>query len=210
MTKTIIFDMWGTIIENGVFPSPVRQIKNMLRINMQFSEYIVQFEDIFMLREFENLTEAFNEVCKSFSINPPPFVLDRCIGLWNKNSILAKPFPETFEVLGKLKGNKLILVSNTDQFSSEQVIKKFELEKYFAEVILSYKYGKLKTNPDFFETLVSDLNLEKEDVLVIGDSIESDMQPAERAGLKCVLVDRREKREYPNKIKNLNEIDAFL
>jgi hypothetical protein len=27
MVKILLFDMWGTIIENGVFPSPVRQIK---------------------------------------------------------------------------------------------------------------------------------------------------------------------------------------
>ena len=90
MTKTLLFDMWGTIIENGVFPSPVRQIKRILRIYMPFPEYITQFEEVFMLNEFENLTEAFKQVCTQFNISPPGTIIDKCVGLWNKNSILAK------------------------------------------------------------------------------------------------------------------------
>ncbi len=32
MVKLIIFDFWGTLVENGIFPSPVRQVKYILRI----------------------------------------------------------------------------------------------------------------------------------------------------------------------------------
>lgn len=211
MKKTLLFDMWGTLIENGVFPSPVRQVKRMLRIREPFPEYITKFEDIFMLNEYENLTESFKEVCRQFNLTPPPFVVDNCVGLWNKNAILAKPFPETLEVLEKLKKKyKLVLIANTDQFSANQVIKKFGLEKYFDNIILSYKFGKLKTSEGFFKDLEKELKTKKENMILIGDSLESDMLPAEKAEIKSILIDRRDKREYTPKIKSLEELEEKL
>lgn len=209
--KVLIFDMWGTIIENGVYPSPLRQIRRILRINAPFPEYITKFEDVFMLNKFENLTDAFHEVSKAFNIKPPSFVIDKCVGLWNKNAILAKPFPESIEVLEELKKKyKLVLVSNTDQFSSEQVIKKFNLDQYFEKVILSYKFGKLKTNPKFFDAVLKDLKVAHKDAVMIGDSLESDVKPAEDAGIKAILVDRKDRREHANKVNSLVQIESML
>ena len=45
---------------------------------------------------------------------------------------------------------------------------------------------------------------------MIGDSIESDMEAAAKAGITGVLVDRRGKRTYPKKIFTLNEIEEVL
>ncbi len=211
MVKVILFDLWGTIIENGVFPSPVRQIKRILRINLDFSDYIVKFEEVFMLREFDNLTEAFKEICNEFELTPPDFVVDKCVGLWNKNAILAKPFEESLEVLSTLKEKyKLVLLSNTDQFSADQVIKKFDLEKYFDKIVLSYKHGKLKTNPETFKDIANDMGVDVTDMVMIGDSLESDMKPAEEAGAKAVLVDRRDRREHDPKVLTLSGIEEVI
>lgn len=211
MVKVIMFDMWGTVIENGVFPSPLRQIKRILRINAKFPVYITKFEESFMLNNFENLTEGFKEVCKLFDINPPPFIIDKCVGLWNKNAILAKPFEEALETLAELKnGYKLVLLCNTDPFSADQVIKKYNLKDYFDEIFLSYSFGKLKTSENYFKEILKKMKLKKDDVLMVGDSLESDMKPAENAGIKTVLIDRFERREYENKIKSLDQLMGVL
>jgi len=104
----------------------------------------------------------------------------------------------------------LALVSNTDPFSADQVIKKFSLEKIFDNIFLSYKFGKLKTSKGFFDQIEKDMKTKKKDLTMIGDSLESDMKPAKEAGVKSILIDRREKREYEVKIKSLEELESVL
>ncbi len=210
--KGVFFDFWGTLVENGVFPSPVKQVKYILRLNIPFSEYIQQFEKSFMTKEFESLTDAFNNVCRSFNIRPPQFVIEKLVGMWNKNSLLAKPFPDTVKTLEMLKekGIKIGLISNTDQFSINQVIDKFDLRKYFDVVVFSYNEGMLKSDKELFDVALDKLKLDKEEVLMVGDSMESDIKGAENAGIKPLLIDRRDKREYENKIITLKDIEKYL
>ncbi len=212
MIKTIIFDFWGTLVENGTY-SPVRQVRNILNLrDMLFSEYIIKLERAMMLRKFADLKEAFENVCKEFAISPPPYKLNTLIGMWNKNWLLAKPYPETIQLLGELKKNyKLVLISNTDNFSVEPVLKKFDLEKYFDLILLSYKTGILKTDKQMFEQALKNFGIKPEEVIMVGDSIESDIKPAEEFGIKAVLVDRRNRRQdFPNRILKLDEIKSFL
>lgn len=212
MVKLIIFDFWGTLVENGVFPSPVRQVKYILRIEEPFSDYIIRFEEVFMLKKYDDLYSAFESVCEAFGIEPEKFILDRLVGMWNKHKLLAKPFRETVALLEKLRkdGYKLALISNTDCFTTEEVLDKYDLKKYFDEIVFSYKVNLLKTNPKMYEMILEKLKVDKSDALVVGDSIETDVKGAKNAGIKAVLVDRRDRREFSPKINNLDELEQFL
>ncbi|MFH2028721.1 MAG: HAD family hydrolase [Nanoarchaeota archaeon] len=211
MVKAILLDFWGTIVENGVFPSPVKQVRFILDLDIEFSEYIQKFEETMMLKEFESLTAAFTEVCKAFKVEPTEDKIEKLVGMWNKNKFFAKPYPDTKNTLDKLKETyRLILISNTDCFSVKEILEKFQLENYFDEVLLSYETGKLKTHEGFFDDLLKKLKLKKEEVIMVGDSLQSDMAPAEAAGIRSVLIDRRGRREYKEKVKYLSEIPKLL
>lgn len=212
MVKLIIFDFWGTLVENGVFPSPVRQVKYILRIEEPFSEYIVKFEEVFMLKKYDDLYSAFEAVCGAFGIEPEKFILDRLVGMWNKHKLLAKPFRETVALLERLKmdGYKLALISNTDCFTTEEVLDKYDLKKYFDEIVFSYKVNLLKTDPKMYEMILEKLKVDKSDALVVGDSIETDVKGAKNAGIKAVLVDRGGRRGFDPKISNLDELEQYL
>lgn len=211
MIKAVLFDSWGTLLETGVFPSPAKQVQRILRIQLPFSEYVTKFEHIFMLGKHANLRDAFVQVATEFNVSAPPFIIDRLVGMWNKNMLLARPFPETVEVLTKLKkDHKLALVSNTDPFSIDPVIEKFDLRKHFHIIACSYEIGYLKTDRQMFEHVLRKLAVKKNEVVMVGDSMESDIAPAEAYGIKAVLVDRRNTREYPNKVATLAELDRFL
>ena len=210
--KAIIFDFWGTIVENGVFPSPVKQVRYLLWLKeIPFSEYILKFEEAFMTKKFESLSNGFEEVCKAFKIQPDQYKIDKVVGLWNKNRLLAKPFPETMQTLEELKKkHKLVLIANIDNFTIEPLLEKFDLKKYFDGIFLSYETGKLKTNPDFFKDILKKLKLKEKDVVMVGDSLESDIMPAETAGIRAILLDRRGHREYKEKISSLEELKEIL
>jgi len=210
MVKVIIFDFWGTLVENGVW-SPIKQVRNILGIRMPFSQYVVRMEKAMMTQQFATLKEAFEAICAEFGVECTQDKLDRLIGMWNKSWMLARPYSETETVLEKLSQDyKIILVSNTDSFSVNNVLNKFALNKYFSEKFLSFETKKIKTDPQFLQEVLEKLNVSPEDCVLIGDSVQSDMLAAKNVGIKAVLVDRRNSRDFHPKIKTLEELEKVL
>ncbi|MGV8171351.1 MAG: HAD family hydrolase [Candidatus Woesearchaeota archaeon] len=210
MVKAIIFDLQGTLVENGVFPSPMKQAKYILRIDAPFSDFVMRFERAFMIKQHSSLKEAFGMVCEEFHVMPKDFVLEKLIGLWNKNKLLSKLYPDTLPAIQKLKEKYvLILVANIDCFSREMV-EKHKLGEYFNEMVLSCDAGMLKSDKGFYNTILNKLGLDTDDVVIVGDSIESDMETARNAGIKGILLDRNDRREYSNKILSLNDLENYL
>lgn len=210
MAKVILFDFWGTIVENGVW-SPVKQIRNILNIRIPFQEYIVRMEKSMMTSNYESLREAFENVCQEFNIPIEDEKIDKLIGLWNKSWMLAEPYSEVNESLQKIKqGHKLILVSNSDKFSIRNVLEKFKLNNYFDSIYLSCDLGKIKSDPNFFRIILNEENINPEDCIMIGDSIQSDIIPAKENKIRTILIDRRNSREYHPKVKDLKELEKVL
>lgn len=209
MVKAILFDFWGTLVDNGTY-SPLRQSYGILRARMSFSDFVQAFEKAFMTKKFDEQSQGFAEACNALGIPVKSFVTDKLIGLWNKNRMLAKLYPETIDVLAALKEKyQLCLVSNTDALI-QQVIERLDLAKYFDKTFFSFETGLLKTDKELIDSVVKKLKLKKEDLVMVGDSIETDIAFAENAGIKAVLVDRKGNREYKLKIKDLTELQKVL
>jgi len=206
MVKAIFFDFWGTLAENGTY-SPLKQTFRILRARMPFGQFAEQFERTFFTKPFEDQVEAFTIVCNTFNCPPKPFIIDKLVGVWNKNKLLAKLYPETIDALKALKdkGFKLYLISNSQSNTIEPLIEKFGMKELFDGLFVSCSEGCLKTD-GLFETALEKTKLSKDEVVSVGDSIETDIRGAERAGIKAILVDRRGTRDFPNKIALLTEL----
>lgn len=210
MTKALLFDFWGTLVETGIH-SPIKQVQDILAITLPFSDYVVRMEKAMMTTKFDSLTAAFQAVCQEFQIEPTEEQIEQLIGMWNKSWMLSKPYYEVEQVLAQLQKNyRLILIANTDCFSLPRALEKFNLRKYFEKAYLSFEQGTLKTDSAFFEKIREDLELTPEDCVVIGDSIESDIKAAQQAGIKAILVDRRNRRDFNPKIRNLRELARIV
>ena len=210
MVKIIFFDFWGTLMENGVW-SPIKQVKTILGIKVPFEDYVVRMEKVMMTASFSSLKEAFKALSTEFEVPCDDEQMDSLIGMWNKSWMLARPYDEVVATLEHLQKNyKLILVSNTDCFSIDSVLNKFALRPYFKEIILSYEIGKIKTDKDFFPSLIARLKVKPEECVMVGDSLQSDIEPAQQAGIKAVLIDRKNRREAELKITNLQELEGVL
>ncbi len=210
MIKVLLFDFWGTLMENGVW-SPTRQVKEILGIPLLFSEYVVRFEKNMMTTDFPDLKTAFENVAQEFNVECSERQMEMLIGMWNKSWMLARPYPETIEMLAELqKKYRLVLVSNTDRFAINNVLNKFGMRKYFERVFCSYELGVIKTDSEFLSKVLTELGVTTEECVMIGDSLESDMFPAQKAGIKAVMMDRRGSRQFGSKIRNLNELEKAL
>lgn len=210
MTKAILFDFWGTLVEAGLH-SPIKQVQDILAIELPFSEYVVRMERAMMTMPFNALTEAFEAVCREFRIEPTAEQMEQLIGMWNKSWMLSRPYYEVEPVLAQLQNKyRLILISNTDCFSLPRALEKFQLGKYFEKSYLSFEQGILKNEASFLSKIMEELQVQKEDCLLVGDSIESDIAAARNAGIRAVLVDRRNRRDFSPKIQHLRELQRML
>ncbi len=210
MVKAILFDFWGTLVENGIW-SPIKQVKHFLDVRLPFSEYVVRMERAMMTEEFETLKDAFKRVCQEFDVPATDDLLDQLVGLWNKNWMLAEPYEDTVKVLKKLKKNyKVILVSNSDCFGISKVMEKFKLKGLFDKTFLSCEVGMIKTDENFLKKVVDELGISVEDCLLVGDSMHSDIMAAKKTGMKAVLIDRRDTRDYAPKIKSLTDLEGIV
>lgn len=210
MVNAILFDFWGTLVETGIH-SPIKQVKDILAIDLPFSDYVVRMERAMMTTKFDSLTQAFEAVCKEFTIESHPDQIEQLIGMWNKSWMLSRPYYEVESVLAQLQPKyRLILISNTDCFSLPRALEKFKLERYFEKMYLSFEQGILKNESAFLDKVMEELELSPEDCLIVGDSIESDMAAARNAGIKAVLVDRRNRRDYTPKVQHLRELQRTL
>lgn len=211
MIKAVVFDFWGTLMQQGVRPSPLRQCYNVLAKKMSFASFVLLFEQAFMTKPFENLYEAFTAVCHSFEIPPEKQLLDRLVGMWNKNKLLAKPFPDVMKTLESLsKDYKIGLIANTDNLSVPELVKKYGIDNLVGAVLYSFEEGLLKINHEVFSIIASRLGVNASEALMVGDTIQSDIIPAKKAGFHVVLIDRANNRDFEPKIGSLEHLEEYI
>lgn len=99
-------------------------------------------------------------------------------------SVLEKTHPVVQSLSRKYK---LVLVSNF-YGNIRSVLKDFELDDFFSDVIESSVVGVRKPDPAIYRLGVEVLKLPAENVLVVGDSFSKDMVPAKTVGCKVAWL----------------------
>ena len=125
-------------------------------------------------------------------------------------------YEDTFEVLDQLKGRvKLLLLTNgSPQLQRTKLEITPEIAPYFDHIVISGNFGQGKPAPELFEYAVGLLEVEKKDVLMVGDNLMTDILGANRAGIQSVWVNRHQKTtdqvEPTYEIKKLTDLMNLL
>lgn len=121
-------------------------------------------------------------------------------------------FPETIPTLTSLKqqGYQTAVVSNVS-VPLLPPITTF-LEGYFDYKILSCEVGCMKPQKEIFELLQQVSNIAAEEILMVGDSITSDVGGARNAGIDVLWVKRNPEKEQIDcpTITSLEQVLEFL
>jgi 2-haloacid dehalogenase len=97
------------------------------------------------------------------------------------------------EFLDYLKGKyTMILATNGLAWVQRARLRKAGLESYFDRVAISQELGCHKPMPEFFSRALEGYDYRKEDVLMIGDSLASDMAGADAFGIDGCWFNSRE------------------
>lgn len=138
---------------------------------------------------FEYRGERFTKLLEHFSIDDEKLV-KKLVKIYTeafeRNLVLEK---EVLLMLQNLsKKYKLTLVTEGPIDAQRSVIKILGIEEYFPQIFISAKFGQAKETGKLFESAMKELNLNKEEVIIIGDSLIKDIQGANKLGVKSVLV----------------------
>ncbi|SES14560.1 putative hydrolase of the HAD superfamily [Gracilibacillus ureilyticus] len=115
-------------------------------------------------------------------------------------------YEETFDVLKKLQGNyQLIMLTNgSPDLQNTKLTITPELRPYFDYIIISGDFGKGKPDPSIFEHVLETAKADKDDAIMVGDNLMTDILGANRAGIKSVWINRENK--TPTDVKPTYEI----
>ncbi len=115
-------------------------------------------------------------------------------------------FPETLLVLKELKKRKikLILITHSTNEFLKTKMEMTGIAQYFNLIISTISDMKSIKNDECYKEICRKNNLSPSEILHIGDSINYDVEMPKRAGMNCLLIDR--KKYTPNSIENLKEV----
>jgi putative hydrolase of the HAD superfamily len=115
-------------------------------------------------------------------------------------------FEDVLPALARLRASalKLGLVSNTGR-DLDEFVAHHGLEVDAA--VSSGAHGKTKPHPTIFLAALTRLEVEPADAVMIGDSIEDDVEGAEAVGMRGLLLDRENR--YPEVEKKLTDLRAL-
>jgi putative hydrolase of the HAD superfamily len=106
-------------------------------------------------------------------------------------------------------GLRLAVVSNWD-VSLVPVLERLGIADRFEAVVHSAGVGASKPDPKVFEAALEQLGLAPEAVVHVGDDLVNDVEGAQRAGIRAVLIDRSGRRRSREAIASLAELAPLL
>lgn len=205
MIKGIIFDFGGTLDTGGTHWSRVIK-QGWEKAGVAANDALFREAYVFGEQELERTEtilphHTFNDVLRikitlelqylAQTGNFPPAQVEAkaaeiaqyCYG------VAREGIAESVKVLEELsKKYPLVMVSNF-YGNLDTVLKEFGIDIYFKKVIESEKEGIRKPDASLLKLGVKALDLKPEEILVVGDSIKNDIEPAETLGCHTLLLE---------------------
>ena len=128
-----------------------------------------------------------------------------CNNVYGDHTDRIKIYKETKDTLEKLSKYKKAIITNTPKDCAVQILKQFDIEKYFEFVMTSDDVSKAKPDPEIVLKACKRLKVEPKDVVLVGDT-DSDVKAGRNAG--CSVIGLGIKADFC--IDNLSEITDLL
>jgi putative hydrolase of the HAD superfamily len=118
-------------------------------------------------------------------------------------------YEDVLPVLSALReqGLKIGLVSNTSR-DLDSFVSHFSLP--VDAWISSGRHGKVKPSPSIFMAVLDQLEVEPSAAVMVGDSLEDDVEGARALGMQAYLVDRDGRTEVPDALPTLLALPALI
>jgi putative hydrolase of the HAD superfamily len=121
-------------------------------------------------------------------------------------------FPGTLDILDYLKKSyNLHMITNGFREVQRLKMQSSKIDEYFKVVVDSESVGVKKPNPKIFDFALNEAKVRATNAVMIGDSIEADIQGAQAIGMHTIYFDPNiSSTSENNHIKSLMEIKQYL
>lgn len=152
---------------------------------------------------YNRLKDSFDAINYAVSDEQIDSISNEYIHLLPDNNYL---FDGTFEILDYLNKNyKLHIITNGFADVQKRKIENSKLNDYFQTVTNSEMAGVKKPNPIIFEYALDLAKVKKENSIMIGDSLDADVQGALDMGLDAIYFNEN-KTQVGSNIKQINHL----
>jgi len=232
LLKVVSLDLWDTIIEDDL---NLEEKRGEIRINKLY-EYLTPLniskdkikEAYEKMSEWLFSTQKKSE--KSINVSKQIYYIFKQFQMVPNGPILEdiKMNYETaiFEVPPKLIDNvepfleklkklnlKLCILSDagrTPGWALKEILNRYKLLDYFDKVFFSDEIGFVKPNKNSFNRIIKEFNVEKEEVVHIGDNLEKDVLGAKNFGINYIYFSKDKINKIEPSGKNFDEIYEIL
>ncbi|HLT23510.1 MAG TPA: HAD-IA family hydrolase [Ignavibacteria bacterium] len=183
--KNIIFDLGNTLVffDHNLFYSGIASHEKKFSTK-EFQSYILEnsLMDLIALGKLSG-EDFYADLKKKFDlrISYEGFLKYYCGIFWEN-----KPMTLLLDELFKEKQYNLILLSNTDRYHIEYVMKEFPYLEEFKQRIFSFEVGYLKPSDGIFEALFHKYNTIASETLFV-DDMEDNINAGKKLGLQTLL-----------------------
>lgn len=223
MIKAVLIDIDDTIFDFEKC-SKNSFLKTLEKFNLKFKEedfsYFNKVNDILWTKQKLgeiNIKEVF--IKRDYQMGKY-FNLDIEKGLFN--DLFVKFLYDEIEMVDGIEDLLLYLSDKYKIFTAsngifkmqENRLKKSNLDKYFDNVFVSDKIGFEKPDKKFFQKIMDLTKFSNDDLIMIGDSIKSDIIGAKNSKIKSIYFNKEDKKitdkNFTYQVKNLSEIKKIL
>ncbi|MGM5481739.1 MAG: HAD family hydrolase [Nanobdellota archaeon] len=211
--RVISFDLDGTLSEEGYD----RFFWHELLPQLYANRHDISFEKAksFVLTEHSEMWEATGG--EWFDIN---FWLYRYDLYYSAEDVLdmardkIKHYKDTIKTLELLKEQGYTLIITTTAYKNliREKLNVDHLDKFFDHLFsASEDFNSKHKNSDVFKNVLEKINVNPEEMIHIGDSVDNDYTNPRDVGINTILIDRDNKHlDVKNRITSLEELSEYL
>jgi phosphoserine phosphatase len=157
--------------------------------------------------------EAWARALADQGLDDPSLAAELAERFGAERRALCEPFPDTSLLAGLRERHRLALVTNGAACLQREKLERSGLAAHFDAVVVSGDLGVGKPDPTVFRHALSLVGAEAGDAVMIGDTVERDVDGAVAAGVRAVWINRsghRRPRADLVEIRGLDELPALL
>jgi len=182
--EAICFDLFGTLVYISQPTNPYLKMSQ----NIGFSEVEnTNLKHHALTQNFSGLEELVKTINPNLRMN-----LDVYEDMVNAEVASIVCFPKTRQILQTIKNKhlKIGLISNLAT-PYKKAVDNLNLDHFFDVITFSCDCGLRKPDPKIFEQTAQKLNLNPNQIIMVGDKLKNDIQGAKNANfLDGVLIDK--------------------
>lgn len=192
MIKTVVFDLYGTLFDidsvsakcEKLFPGNGEKIAKAWR--QKLIEYIHVRQLLHQYKAFSLvIKDSLEYVLERHEFDYSIKDINECIEAYD----MLEPFNETVQVLNSIVEYDKVIFSNGNKEMIEALIDYSEVENNFKSIISLEEFSLYKPDPNSYELLHEQLNLDKNEILFISSN-KWDIIGAQNFGYQTAWVNR--------------------